>query len=356
MFIKREFEIKKFCAGAAQKNHLPPNSPRPIFKKIINNTLSLHTHAEAHLAHNSLPEQIALYETAHLPRKLARCTSPKAQKTLLSTWRKARSYIEAVGAVGVREARSYSFNASAFYDEARRQKTHPSYFLKALALINDYGKFLASREGGYVYEDVPAPNGYESQQMLQAIEEAGRPLGRTMKPITLELLEANKAAMPVRFYNFMFAMLWLGLRPSELSRALQKGADSWSIEVLDGHQVLCLRQNKLQQLGKEDRMKLIPIVEPEQKVALQLLTSGSAETIARPLVKTVHAYLGKEVGLYSSRKAFAKLMLSRGWRFEDASKMLGHQSLKTTENYYIDKRSLATARAKEALKYRLTKS
>ncbi len=332
--------VGNFRLGANSKNHPPGNSPTPIAIDIYKYTLPVHTHSERFFAHETTSE----FESVVLWQKLARSTPGKTFDKLKSKWLKAKKILAAITVA----PSEYSFYADLFYQAAATQKIHPSYFSEILKLINEYGYFL-SVKFGITYQAIKPPSTYAKQRMISAIEDSGARVGRTMKPITLELLEAKKKEMPAPTYNFMYVMLWLGLRPCELSIALSD-TRSYKTTTVEGVLFLDVYQGKLVGMRREDRWKRIPVVEPEQHHALALIQRGECK---RPHSRTVHKYLGNEFGLYSSRKAFAKLMLSRGWQFEAASKYLGHQTTKTTEKYYIDSLTLQTSNALLAVGHRL---
>ena len=86
-------------------------------------------------------------------------------------------------------------------------------------------------------------------------------------------------------------------------------------------------QTKIISLPTEDRWKPIPILYEEQKFALSII---KAQTIQRPLVKTLHHYFGKGIDLYDGRKGFVDLMLSKGHVLENISVWMGHSTLDRT--------------------------
>lgn len=103
----------------------------------------------------------------------------------------------------------------------------------------------------------------------------------------------------------------------------------WRVEQ-DGNGVdlLHVYQSKLTSISPKNRWKAIPIITPEQKQALRMIVVG--EAIERPLPKTVQKYFG-------GRKGFHSLMQDRQQSSEDISRWLGHSSIKTTQQHYIER-------------------
>jgi integrase len=298
--------------------------------------------AHTHLNDICTPNEILEFETLVLFQKLSRSTPGKTFDQTKSYWAKAKKILGQVNA----QPKEYSYYSNLIYQAAETEKIHPTYFVKILKLVNEWGSFIAMKRG-YSYAAVKAPRGFAKQRMLEASGSSNR----TKKPISAELLEGAKPKMREEHYSFLYICFWFGLRPSELERCL-KQPETFRLVELEGQRFLDIYQGKLGQLERSDRWKLIPIVEVEQVEAARLLSSGAFK---RPDYRTVKKYLGSDAGLYSPRKSFAKTMIGRGWEFSAASKFLGHQSIKTTESYYIDRMALQTSNALLAVKARLAK-
>jgi integrase len=90
---------------------------------------------------------------------------------------------------------------------------------------------------------------------------------------------------------------------------------------------------------RERRWKPIPVIYPEQEIALEFL---SGERLVRPCLKTLQKYAGNsKIGLYGGRKGFTDLMLSLGQKIEDISIWMGHTSIEVTWRYYKNKRAVS---------------
>ena len=110
----------------------------------------------------------------------------------------------------------------------------------------------------------------------------------------------------------------------------------WKVETLfNGRKVLWVYQTKIIALPEVDRWKPIPILYPEQEVALKILEERGFK---RPLVKTIREHFGKEISLYGGRKGFTDLMLSKGNSLESISIWMGHSTIGRTWKSYKNRR------------------
>jgi integrase len=147
-------------------------------------------------------------------------------------------------------------------------------------------------------------------------------------------------------YNWLLISIWFGLRPTEID-SLRKIA-SWRIEKDKdlGIDVLWIYQSKLTSIEREKRWKPLPIIFPEQKLAVEIIKSGSFK---RPLAKTLKKiFLNKRITCYAGRKGFIDLMLARNQRLEDISSWLGHQDIAITWRKYRNKKRVAFTQVKIA--------
>lgn len=139
----------------------------------------------------------------------------------------------------------------------------------------------------------------------------------------------------------MFVGLFFGLRPSEIENlkkphTANKGKGFFEITYDPNNKVDVLRvyQGKLKNLPEKMRWKVIPIYEPEQVEAIEIIKSGNFD---KPLNKTLRRFFGAGIETYSCRKGFTDLLLSRQYQLEDISIFMGHQGIETTWRFYKNK-------------------
>lgn len=229
-------------------------------------------------------------------------------------------------------------------------KVHPNYYVKALTLINEFGDFLTDARGLPTYKRVGF-RAYDRSRLAAAYGE-DRLSNRVSQPLSPQILQRHKSEFQEPHYNFLAICLAFGLRPSELDR-MKTDPTSYRVGKEPTYTYLEVCQQKLKGIAKDKRWKRIPVHETAQRRLLPVLLSGEWK---RPRASAVKKILGREFGLYSGRKEFAAQMIQKGWRFEDASKMLGHLNVRTTEQYYIDPAKLLADRTLNALEHRKSKT
>ena len=149
------------------------------------------------------------------------------------------------------------------------------------------------------------------------------------KPLVPEILYSSMGKMKTEQFNWLYLSVWLGLRPQEVDNL--KNKELWNIEETCNPKILWVFQTKIVSLPHEDRWKPIPILFHEQEFAVRII---KAQKFQRPLVKTIHHYLGEGIDLYGGRKGFVDLMLSKGHALENISVWMGHSTLERTWKSY----------------------
>ena len=96
--------------------------------------------------------------------------------------------------------------------------------------------------------------------------------------------------------------------------------------------MLCVQQTKLINLPEEEQWKSIPILYPEQRIAVEFIRAGNLE---KPLPKTLKRYTLGNHHLYAGRKGFGPLMWGRGHDVVEVSSWLGHKSIDRTYRDYM---------------------
>jgi integrase len=339
-------------------NIAPPVKSEPPTEKIFNeNTLSLHTQAQnedppvsekacflneaACLGEIFSQPDLVRLETSFI-RLVLELNQEQSKNYLRNRklyWNKAKEILTAV-MKDLPDPMMWAGMSEVFYKEAEKRSYHPTYFEKVLAVVNEWGKFLVLHEKKRSdYQPIKAPKGFHKQRLVDAVTKAKRPLSKASKPLTWPMLCRAKGLLTNEdHWNYLFILFAFGLRPSELNKMVSDKS-TFRVEEVEGVTVLHIFQGKLGQLDAQERWKHIPVDDPAQKKALDLIL---ARQFKRPCADTVRRVLPPGYGLYAPRKGFALHMVRKGWTLEAASRYLGHSSTKTTEAYYVDRNELKT--------------
>ncbi len=235
------------------------------------------------------------------------------------------------------EPQNFADRKKAFYHYFQKEVFSPSYMKKVLRIINQWGAFLMKRRGQY-FEPIPFPRGFDKERIADTYLDASDG-GRESAPLSPQALAKRKSALLPEHYAWLALSLWFGLRPWEVDNL--KNPKHRRVETHEGKKVLFVFQTKLKSIAREKRWKWIPCLLPEQKETLKLIELAEFQ---RPLVKTVHLHFGAKVNLYGGRKGFEALMTSHGYRLEDVSLWLGHQSIEQTWRNYKSKQRVSLPR------------
>ncbi|MBI3555219.1 MAG: hypothetical protein HY074_03010 [Deltaproteobacteria bacterium] len=219
------------------------------------------------------------------------------------------------------------------YNYFKSRRSSPEYMSKLLRILNLWGHFYC-RKHGKAFLPVPAPTGHNRQGIRDAYMERDEYLGPS-EALTPEMLEKQRGSLTVPGqYEWLAISVWFGLRPQEIDSLKKPKQWKLSSAVCQGVEVkvLMVYQSKLTSLQSEKRWKSIPVVYPEQEVALEYVKSGR---FARPLAKTLkRTFPSTRITLYGGRKGFTDLMLERGQALEAVSSWLGHATIERTWRSY----------------------
>ena len=208
-----------------------------------------------------------------------------------------------------------------------------SYIGKILSIANLWGFFIC-RKLGEPFLEVPRPNGYERQRLVERYYQVNRSRKRASDALPMETLTSAREKMKRKQFNWLFISVLVRLRPREIDNL--RSRHYWKVEESpSGTRVLWVFQTKLVTLPPEDRWKAIPLIYDEQRFALRMI---EAKNFERPLVKTVKRYFGNGVSLYGGRKGFADLMLQRGHSIEAIAQWMGHATIARTWRTYKARR------------------
>lgn len=291
-------------------------------------------------------KRLADIECAYLPP--AECTefeemlrkrfgglNPEATRYLkvLSHWAFVKRMLKDLTDKGdAREPSHWSREPYIFYNYFQENRISPSYVVKVIRILNQWGDWQCSRAGKY-FRNVECPRG----RVRSDIEDSFRHFkGRSTEsePLTFEILEKARASFTVPGqFEFLYVAIAFGLRPSEVERLADRS--TWEVyrDKRGGVDVLRVYQGKLRSISRDKRYKRIPVILPEQRKALELIHIGN---LKRPLTKTLKKAFKERVTLYGPRKGFLRMMLDAGQDYVQVSRWLGHKTIDTTARHYED--------------------
>lgn len=251
----------------------------------------------------------------------------------LRTWRIVRSILEVD--LASEDLLTLPSCPALFYKGIAKRQLALSSAVPIIRLANRLIQFHAQQLKTHLPAPIPPVRGKARQFIEASYNKVGK--SHPCLPLTEKKLLDLEGILSRKHWAYLHVSLYLGLRPSELDNSLDH-----KVLMIDGVKVLKVFQSKLANtLEKEMCYKLIPILEPEQEVAIRFL-KGDLPTpqFKKPDHSTIRKHLGIGYGLYSGRKGFSTFALSRGWKFDLVSKSLGHSNLKMTENFYTEQEKL----------------
>lgn len=248
-------------------------------------------------------------------------------------WRKA---IKAIVAVNLHPAK-WRRNAMRFYEWFFLGKVSPDYVGRLIRVLNIYGEFYCD-ELDITFGPIPLPTGPDRKRINKAYILGNGGRTKSSDRLPPEVLEEAKGSLTTGNYQWLFIAVWLGLRPHEIE---QRSTHPEFFEERTNFQFkfqeLHVFQDKLVASVEPGReWKIIPLVEPQMKTALVYLHDPSTK---RPLHKTMRRVFGDRIYLYGGRKGFARLMVEKGYYYEDVKAWLGHRK-GTTDRVYADPRQV----------------
>lgn len=210
------------------------------------------------------------------------------------------------------------------------------YIKRITKICNIWGSFY-SRKKGTFFEPIPKI-GIRIQQIVKK-RETKENIRKAATPLIWDELRNLKSSFENEHlshqWNWLYLGMFFGLRPSEIDNLKNEKYFKIKDDPTNNVTVLLVYQNKLRNLPEAKRWKVIPIVEPEQKECLEIITQ---QAFKRPLNKTLkRLFSTKGIDTYSPRKGFTDLFLNRGYELEDISVFLGHSSIETTWRHYKNK-------------------
>lgn len=222
------------------------------------------------------------------------------------------------------------------YNYFKNQKWSADYMKRITKILNQWANFYGRSLKTFV-EPIPRIQGTWKQKVLDARFEKDY-IRQPALPLTWKLVESRKDAMIdddlEPHFNFLYIGLAFGLRPSEIDALHNK--NTWKLEITDGIHVLHVYQKKLNMIEKSRRWKPIPVLLPQQKIALKMIEDKNHK---RPLTKTIQRFFGEGFDCYSPRKGFTDELLSEGFELTDISVYLGHSDISTTWKHYKNKKA-----------------
>lgn len=257
------------------------------------------------------PKKVQEYEE----RLKTQYRRPQALKTQLSRWSTAMTLIDELR---LQVEQAY-FRRQEIYRWFINRASSLDNAMKVIAQVNRWGEF-----NNLHYIKIPTPDKITRNEIHEAYQSSSHYRGAS-GVLTPQMLDKAQGKLKTEQYNWLFISVWLGLRPEEID------AKKMKVFTQGGIQAVSVYQSKLVKLNPKNRWKHIPLLYPQQKLAIKLW-----ENAKRPLRKTLHKVFGKTVHLYGGRKGFHALM-SPKHSDDIIATWLGHQSLDTLREHYIDR-------------------
>ena len=260
---------------------------------------------------------------------------PERLETIQQHWRSAQKLISTLNI----SPDQYYNSRYKIFEYYENQLWSLDYIKRITRVLNLWGQFNSRRTKTY-YDPIPKL-GIEAHSIVDHRDKnlpSRRRDSAVFQYVQLKNLKSTFENQKLTLqWNWMFCALWFGLRPSELDSLINP--ENFKVERDEANQieVLHVYQNKLKaQTSKENRWKIIPVNEPEQKVALEIVLS---KQFKRPLIKTLKRLFEIDtINTYSPRKSFTDLMLGLEYDLEDISVFLGHSDISTTWRHYKSKK------------------
>lgn len=282
-------------------------------------------------------ELIKLVESVYVPKLEATEFTDRLQRTtfgneihekkLLSHWKFVQVMVTDLRI----DPKDYSRNAEFFYKYFIERKMSLDYSKKILRIVNMWGNFVCYKYGQF-FSNIPTPKGRVKEIINDAYIDGENYVGES-NPLTPQLLSSKKDLLKDNGnYEWLFISMWFGLRPIEIDAL--KDSKKYRIEHSE-KKILWVYQTKLTSISRDKRWKGIPILYPEQELALTLVENGNFK---RPILKVMRNVFGEQLTLYAGRKNFEDMMLDKGHRLEDISMWMGHQNIQTTWSKYRNRK------------------
>jgi len=259
--------------------------------------------------------------------------NPYRHDVTLRYWRAAQLVILEL-AVDVKDFRA---NNHKFINYFKRKMWSHDYIKRITRILNMWGACVSRHRGAH-FDPLPKLSSVQVQTINDKREDAegvrmpAEPLPWVRIKNAQDKFESEGLLLQ---WNWLKIAAWFGLRPLEVDNLKRSKNMRVRRDPELGVDVLEVMQTKLVNLPKDDRWKPIPVYFKEQKEALELIYSGEFK---RPLNKTLQRLFGDGIETYSPRKAFADLMLERGFDLEDVATFMGHRSIEMTWRHYKNHR------------------
>lgn len=226
---------------------------------------------------------------------------------------------------------NFASNRKKIYRYLAMKQVSPSYAVKQISLMNQYGMFCARLTGRF-YDPIISPTGVDRESIADAYLDSGK-LTKESDPLDEASLADLKEKLTVEQHAWLHLSLWFGLRPSEIEMILEDSdRKTWRVESGETD-TLWVYQPKLVSIPRHKRWKLIPILYDEQRQALATIISKNAEMPSMDMLSKSKLRLTR----YAGRKGFTDLMLSRGQDLLMISMWMGHTNVERTQKSYKDR-------------------
>jgi hypothetical protein len=253
-----------------------------------------------------------------------------------STWKYVAAMIKEVNI----RPQDYAERADAIFGYIARKRTSVEYTKAILKVLNQWGRFLAKRQG-FFYDPVTFKAGPLRNRVAERYEEGPTFVGKS-DPLAPAALAAKREKFPPAQYRWLELTVWFGLRPKEADSLRKPNKNRWFISMHEDSEtpILNVFQTKLVYNRREDRWKAIPCFTKEQRRLVRELQDG--EPIQRPTYKRMHTVFDSgRITLYGGRQGFEELMRGLGQDFYDISSWMGHQTVDTTWAKYRNRKRVS---------------
>lgn len=204
---------------------------------------------------------------------------------------------------------------------------------RVLDVLNKYGRLYARKEKSF-FEPLLLGDSWRWDRL-----EVGLRGQRRSLPLELEDLKRLRGKIPEGNFGWLWVAFWFLLRPEEADGIQQGGflygrikMERWFQENR-GSTVVCYQPKLRKLLPIERRYKRVPVMMPEQFEALEIIRTT---TLVRPKDREARKWLPAGVTNYGCRSGGANhFLFNLDIPRADVSHWMGHQSLATTEKFYL---------------------
>lgn len=227
------------------------------------------------------------------------------------TWAEAKTIIATIET----PPEEWSFWSESIYTKFKEKGRSPDYTRRVLKLINRYGHFYCLKRR-LPFE--PIKDLVAAREVRVEFKKKGKP--KPTPPLTLEILTKLKGRIPEAWWNWYFCAFWLFLRSDEV--------DLGKVKLVPANHPKFDTVAEIY-MPKVDKTKGVPLIFPEQKEAIKLLSQ-----VEKPVTEKVP----ENVFVRSPRRGGSEHLKRLGFNQECRKAWLGHVDKSTLGQHYDDTR------------------